>query len=108
MRFRRSLVNDPNAVAWEALDERAKLVTGRVVLHAGVSETEIMSWAEVVIDCRADPLAERVAREYVRRSDGLVALDDEEDERGHDDGEQGSRTVLIDPKHLRLIEPAAR
>lgn len=30
--------------------ENANAVTGQLVLHAGVSESEIMSWAEVTAD----------------------------------------------------------
>jgi hypothetical protein len=39
LRFRRSLRVQPNAVEWEALDENAQVVTGLLVLHAGVSES---------------------------------------------------------------------
>ncbi|MGA3122609.1 MAG: hypothetical protein ABSF69_17730 [Polyangiaceae bacterium] len=50
MRFRRSLVGTPNTVAWEALNERAELVSGKLELHAGVRDDEVVSWAEVFID----------------------------------------------------------
>jgi hypothetical protein len=53
MRFRRSLVGTPNTVAWEALNERAELVTGKLELHAGVRDDEVSSWAEVFIDPQA-------------------------------------------------------
>jgi hypothetical protein len=70
------------------------VVSGTLELRANVSET---TWAEVQIDPpgssvtidpgqlrliepAADRSAERLAREYVRRGEGLVPLDDEEDD----------------------------
>jgi hypothetical protein len=50
LRFRPSLTTDPKGVEWEALDERAELVTGRLVLHARAREDAVVSWAEVTID----------------------------------------------------------
>jgi hypothetical protein len=50
MRFRPSLVGDPTTVAWEAVDARAHLVRGRLVLHAAVAEDRVVSWAEVLVD----------------------------------------------------------
>jgi hypothetical protein len=50
LKFRPSLTGTPNTVAWEALDENANVVTGKLVLHAAVSESEVVSWAEVVVD----------------------------------------------------------
>jgi hypothetical protein len=112
LRFRPSLEIDPNGVEWEGLDGNANIVSGKIVLHAAISETEIVSWGEVIVDHRrADPIAERVAREYVRRTEGLVPAgddDDESDEQVDDEAEQVSRTVLVDPDDLRLIEPADR
>jgi hypothetical protein len=49
-RFRRSLTVDPNGVEWEALDKDGKVVAGKLVLHAAVSEIEVVSWAEVAVD----------------------------------------------------------
>jgi hypothetical protein len=106
LRFRRSMEIDPNGVEWEALTEDAKLVSGRLVLHAAVAEDEVVSWAEVVVDEDRDaPTAVRVAIRYMRDSGGLVPVDGEEsDEAVDDDGEGEPRTVLIDPEDLRLIE----
>jgi hypothetical protein len=50
LRFRRSLVVDPNGVEWEALDEYANVVSGRLILHAAVSESTVGSWAELTVD----------------------------------------------------------
>jgi hypothetical protein len=83
LRFRRSLAVDPNGVEWEALDENANVVTGQLILHAAVANDEVVSWAEVVIDPRLEAAAERVAREYQRRGDGLVPVD-EDDGQGED------------------------
>jgi hypothetical protein len=110
LRFRRSLVVDPNGVEWEGIDENANIVSGRLTLHAAISETEIVSWAEVVVDHRrADPIARRVAVEYQRRGEGLVPAGDDDEEGNEqvdDEAEQVSQTVLVDPDDLRLIEPA--
>jgi hypothetical protein len=122
LRFRRSLAVDPNGVEWEALNETASVVTGKLVLHAALDEDEVISWAEVTVDPSRtvfvdpahlrliEPAAERVAREYQRRGEGLVPADgendDEDNEAVDDEGEQVSRTVLVDPDDLRLIEPA--
>lgn len=37
-------------MAWEALNENAEVVTGKLVLHAAVAESEVVSWAEVTVD----------------------------------------------------------
>jgi len=50
MRLRPSLEGAPNTIAWEALNEDAEVVSGRVVLHAHLTETEIAVWADLVID----------------------------------------------------------
>jgi hypothetical protein len=49
LRFRPSLTATPNTVAWEALNERAEVVTGKLVLHAALAESEVASWAEVMV-----------------------------------------------------------
>lgn len=49
VRFRRSLSGMPNTVAWEAVDERGEIVTGQVLVHAGVREDQVVAWAEVVV-----------------------------------------------------------
>jgi hypothetical protein len=91
LHFRRSLKIDPNGIEWEALDERAHVVSGKLILHAAVSENEIVSWAEVVIDEDRDASAAvRVAIRYMRDSGGLVALDEEGDDGPVDDeGQRG-------------------
>jgi hypothetical protein len=95
LRFRRSLRIQPNAVEWEALDENASVVTGRLVLHAAVSESQIVSWAEVVVDEDRDTRAAlRVATRYMRDSGGLVPVDEEGDEPFDDEGEQMPVRVL--------------
>ncbi len=54
LRFRPSLSGSPNTISWEALDENANVVSGKLVLHAAVSENEVVSWAEVTIDAPGD------------------------------------------------------
>jgi hypothetical protein len=49
LRFRRSLEVDPNGIEWEGLDEEGNLVSGRLTLHASLSETEVVTWGEVII-----------------------------------------------------------
>jgi hypothetical protein len=50
LRFRSSLVVDPNGAEWEAVDENANVVSGRLILHAATSETEVGTWAELTVD----------------------------------------------------------
>ncbi len=50
LRFRPSLTGLPNTVSWEALDEHAEVVSGRLILHTAVAENEVASWADVVVD----------------------------------------------------------
>jgi len=50
LRFRPSLTGAPNTVAWEGLNERANIVSGKLLLRAAVSESEVASWAEITID----------------------------------------------------------
>jgi hypothetical protein len=45
LRFRPSVAGTPNTVAWDALDERAEVVSGSLVLHAAVADDEVISWA---------------------------------------------------------------
>jgi hypothetical protein len=39
----------PNAVRWDARDERGETVTGQLLLHAGVRKDQIVCWAEIVM-----------------------------------------------------------
>jgi hypothetical protein len=41
LQSRRSLVIDPNGIEWEAFDVGANVVSGKLVLHAAVSESEV-------------------------------------------------------------------
>jgi hypothetical protein len=50
VRFRPSPSGTPNTVAWDALDESGEVVTGTVVLHAGVRTDQVVCWAEIVLD----------------------------------------------------------
>src|SRR5580658_8829904 len=80
LRFRASLTGEPNTLDWEALTENANVIAGRLILHAGVAEDAVISWAEVVVDEDRDArAAARVALRYMRDSGGLVPVDDEED-----------------------------
>ena len=89
LRSRPAITGTPNRIAWEALDENASVVTGRLVLHAAVAENEVISWAEVTVDEDRDAhVARRVAVRYMRDSGGSVRVEDEEDddEPAGDDG----------------------
>src|SRR5580700_5667187 len=72
----------------------ANVVSGKLALHAGVSETEVVSWAEVTIGRRLDPAARRLAREYALRREGLVPVDE--------DVEDGERDRLLSD---RVVAP---
>jgi hypothetical protein len=88
LRFRASLTGEPNTLDWEALTEKANVIAGRLILHACVVETEVTSWAEVVVDEDRDARAAlRVATRYMRDTSGLVAVDDD-DEPVDDEGKQ--------------------
>ena len=50
LRFRPAIIGTPNTFAWESLDENANIVSGKLELHAAVSDEEIVSWAEVTVD----------------------------------------------------------
>jgi|HubBroStandDraft_1064217.scaffolds.fasta_scaffold02693_8 hypothetical protein len=94
LRFRPSLIADPNGVEWEALDENAAIVNGTLVLHAAVSDSEVRCWTEVTVDPSRtvlvdpadlrliespDQAAERVAVEYQRRTRGLEHVEHDDD-----------------------------
>lgn len=49
VRFHPSPSGTPNIVRWEALDERGDVVSGQLVLHAGVRDDQVVVWAEIVI-----------------------------------------------------------
>jgi hypothetical protein len=42
-------------------------VSGKVILHAAVSDERVQTWAEVTIEERGDRMAERVAYEFMKR-----------------------------------------
>jgi hypothetical protein len=88
LRFRASLLIDPNGVEWEALDENANVVTGQLILHAAVANDEVVSWAEVVIDEHTST-AGRVGVEYQRRGEGLERVRGEDDSQGEDRKDDG-------------------
>jgi len=54
MRLRPSLEGAPTTVTWEALDQEGEVVSGSVVLHAGLYETRIAVWAELLVDDGSD------------------------------------------------------
>ncbi|GAG20056.1 unnamed protein product, partial [marine sediment metagenome] len=49
MRLRPAPSGEPNVVLWEALNERAEVVTGRVVLHVTLDEMQITVWADLLV-----------------------------------------------------------
>jgi len=50
LRFCPAPAGPPTTIALEALTEDGRLVTGKLVLHAAVTETEVASWAVLTID----------------------------------------------------------
>ena len=78
LRFRASIVIDPNGVEFESLDENANIISGRLVLHAAVAEDEVVSWAEVIVD-EPTSVGKRIAREVQRRPAGLETVGSRED-----------------------------
>ncbi|MBI3202215.1 MAG: hypothetical protein HYZ29_11775 [Myxococcales bacterium] len=50
LRFRAALAGAPNVVRWEGLDGRGQVVSGTLVLHAGVRADRVVAWAEVVVE----------------------------------------------------------
>jgi hypothetical protein len=93
-------------IGWAAVDPAGGVVSGALTFHVALGEHEVASWAEVTVDPagssividpsalalvgpeRTTSAAERVAREYARRREGLVPADGEE--QVGDDGESGS------------------
>jgi len=55
LRFRPALDGPPTTIAWEGLDANGDVVSGRLVLHAGVSESEVISWASWPTSTPASP-----------------------------------------------------
>jgi hypothetical protein len=103
LRFRPAITGTPNTIAWEALDENANVISGKLVLHAGVTDDEVISWAEVTVDEDRDArAARRVAVRYMRDSGGLVRVDDDEESEERV-GDEGSES---DPRRSR--RPRAR
>jgi hypothetical protein len=50
LRFRAVPGGPPSTVAWEAVAENGKLVTGRLALGTTVAENEVAAWGEVTVD----------------------------------------------------------
>jgi len=50
LRFRSSITGTPTTVVWAAVDTAEKSVSGRLVIHAGVRDSEVVTWAEVIVD----------------------------------------------------------
>lgn len=59
LRFRPSVNTPPNGVAFEGLGESGEVVSGQVILHAGLRDDQVVCWAEVVRD---EPGSKRTAR----------------------------------------------
>lgn len=49
VRFRPTPSGTSNSVRWEALDDQGEIVTGQLVLHAGLRDNRVVVWAEIVI-----------------------------------------------------------
>ena len=50
LKFRPSLTGPSTTVVWAAVDTAEKSVSGRLVIHAGVRDSEVVTWAEVIVD----------------------------------------------------------
>jgi hypothetical protein len=50
LRFRPAPGEPSTTVAWEAVTEDGDVVTGKLVLHAAVTEGEVLSWAVLTVD----------------------------------------------------------
>ena len=50
LRFRPAPSGPTTSIVWEAVTESAHLVTGTLVLHAAVTEGEVLSWAVLTVD----------------------------------------------------------
>lgn len=51
LRLRPSLTGLPNTISWEALNERAEVITGKLILHAELrGESELLVWASMIPD----------------------------------------------------------
>jgi hypothetical protein len=79
VRFHPSLSGTPNTVAWKALDGQGEIDTGRLILHAGVRQDQVVSWAEVVVDngapnrtAGAGRPEEQLLRARLERIEGLA------------------------------------
>lgn len=48
VRFRRLLNGMPNTVRWDGLNEAGEIVSGNLVVHAAVSDDQVVCWAELV------------------------------------------------------------
>jgi hypothetical protein len=59
LRFRPVPAGPATTAAWEAVTEDGAIVTGQLVLHAAITESEVMSWAVVSVD--RTPWAVRLA-----------------------------------------------
>jgi hypothetical protein len=69
--FRKSIAGHKNKVSWEALDEEGNLITGKLVLHAAVAESKVVSWAEIEID---DSSNIHTAKEEIKRDEQLESI----------------------------------
>jgi hypothetical protein len=87
--FRPSLTGLPTAISWEAVHVNMTVMTGRVLLHAAVRETEIVRWAEVTVEHRDAHAPGRLAVQYRRDPTGLIRVEHEAEGNGgpdpHDD-----------------------
>jgi hypothetical protein len=50
--FRPSLTGPSTTVVWAAVDTEEKFVSGKLVIHAGISDIAVVTWAEVIVDER--------------------------------------------------------
>ncbi len=50
LRFRPIAAGSSTTTAWEAVAADGAIVTGQLVLHAAITESEVTSWAVVTVD----------------------------------------------------------
>jgi hypothetical protein len=92
-------------IGWAGVRPSGDVVSGTLALGASVADNMVTTWAEVrldppgssivvdpsdlrVIEPAATRAAERIAREYIRRGEGLVPVDENEDEPVGEDGKR--------------------
>jgi hypothetical protein len=117
MVFHRPPGGPPNEVGWAAVDPAGGVVSGTLKIRTNLSGNMVTTWAEATIDPPGhsiviDPAdlrlvspatttsaAARVALRHMRRTEGLVPVEDEEGQ-GSGDGEERSNATPQRPDSI--------